>query len=590
MYRRGSRFVALSIFIFLLTTLLIGDAKPAHADVNDFVINNFQADYRLTTEDPQGLLHVKERIDLTFHDFNHGILRALPETYNSQNLHSHVDSVTRADGSKWKFTSSTQNSNLVLKIGDPNITLTGQQTYVISYTMRNVVRFFDDHDELYWNVNGTQWQQPFEKVEATVKLPSQVKLQEGKLVCYTGAFTSSSKICDITANGNTVTTHTLQALGPYETLTYAIGFDKGVFRPATFWDWAKENVEWLVLAIGLPILTFIMATWYWFKRGRDPKGRGVIIPEYGPPKGLTPIESGVIVDFKTDNRDLTSIIIDLAVRGYIKIIETKKDRLIGKDKLDYSFEQTKTDTTGLRVFEKRLLEDLFKNVDPETNTVSVKDLRKQHFYLTATAIRKEVNDELVLFGYFANNPVKVFAKQAAIPSAIFILIALLGKALGYPLLVGLTVSLVIVALYIPLMTKRTAKGVEAKEYIEGLKLYMNTAEADRLKMLQGPNARYAEDYHEPKKTVKLFEKLLPFAVAFGVEKEWAKQFEGIYTDPPDWYSGNWTTFNAVYFASSLNNGVGAIGQSFAAPSSSSSSGFGGGGAGGGGGGGGGGGW
>jgi uncharacterized membrane protein YgcG len=142
------------------------------------------------------------------------------------------------------------------------------------------------------------------------------------------------------------------------------------------------------------------------------------------------------------------------------------------------------------------------------------------------------------------------------------------------------------------MDARTPKGVAAKEHAEGLKLYLNVAEKDRLEKLQGPDAAYAPKSAEPKKTVELFEKLLPYAMVLGVEKQWAEQFKDLYTTPPDWYSGNWTAFNAAYLASSLNSGIGAaVNTAFSSPSSSSGSGFGGGGfSGGGGGGGGGGGW
>jgi uncharacterized membrane protein YgcG len=139
-----------------------------------------------------------------------------------------------------------------------------------------------------------------------------------------------------------------------------------------------------------------------------------------------------------------------------------------------------------------------------------------------------------------------------------------------------------------LMPSRTRKGAAAKDAAEGLKLYLETAEKDRIAMLQSPNAPYADKSPEPVKTVELFEKLLPYAMVLGVEKQWAEQFSSIYTTPPDWYNGNWSTFNAGYLASSLNDSMSAMNSSFAAPSSGSS-GFSGG-AGGGGGGGGGGGW
>jgi uncharacterized membrane protein len=167
----------------------------------------------------------------------------------------------------------------------------------------------------------------------------------------------------------------------------------------------------------------------------------------------------------------------------------------------------------------------------------------------------------------------------------------LSAVFGGPAVLGTIVGTILVVAFLTLMPARLPKGVEAKEHIQGLKLYLETAEAERLKNLQSPNAADAPKSAEPKKTVELYEKLLPYAIALGVEGEWSKQFEDIYRTPPDWYQGNWTNFNAVYLASSLNDGVQSeVNSAYSSPSSSGSSGFSGGGAGGGGGGGGGGGW
>jgi uncharacterized membrane protein YgcG len=147
------------------------------------------------------------------------------------------------------------------------------------------------------------------------------------------------------------------------------------------------------------------------------------------------------------------------------------------------------------------------------------------------------------------------------------------------------------------MPARTEVGVRAHDDLLGLKDYIKLAEADRIKFLQSPEGAeklpVAEQFDPktPEAKVKLFEKLLPYAMLFGLEKDWAKQFEGIYNTAPGWYQGgNWTAFNTGYLIGSLDDFNTASSMSFASPSSSSGSGFSGGGAGGGGGGGGGGGW
>jgi uncharacterized membrane protein len=200
-------------------------------------------------------------------------------------------------------------------------------------------------------------------------------------------------------------------------------------------------------------------------------------------------------------------------------------------------------------------------------------------------VQNSIPKTLAARGYFSHDPTSAgtigYVLGILIIGGSFFLIPV-----SIVMLVGVAVAGLITLLFAKLMPSRTAQGARAKDAAEGLKLYLNTAEKDRIAMLQSPDSPYAPKTDEPTKTVELFEKLLPYAMVLGVEKEWAKQFEGIYTTPPDWYGGNWSTFNAIYLADSLNDSMGAMNSSFAAPSSSGSGGS----AGGGGGGGGGGGW
>lgn len=186
---------------------------------------------------------------------------------------------------------------------------------------------------------------------------------------------------------------------------------------------------------------------------------------------------------------------------------------------------------------------------------------------------------------------KEFYTLAVLLASMALLLSLAGL-FGPLIVVSLGLAIGIVLAFMIIMGKRTTEGVAVKEQLLGLKMYMETAEADRIKMMQSPNAPYAQNAAEPVRNVELYEKLLPYAVVMGVENEWSKQFEGLYRQPPDWYSGNYSTFSTVYLASSIgSNFSSAMNRAYAPPKSSGSSGFGGGGfSGGGGGGGGGGGW
>jgi uncharacterized membrane protein len=577
----------------LLAAGLIGAALfalpgVAAADVNDFTVTNFNSDETLSRTDRQGELHIVEHISVNFTDYNHGILRAIPDTYKHHSLQLHVNSVTSETGAATKYTTYGSNGNTVLKIGDANRTVTGPQEYTIDYSLRNVVSFYKDHTELYWNVNGNQWQQPFQRVRVVLHLPAGLQ-QTKQPLCYTGSYGGTGRDCMISTTGNTLMSTTTQTLQPNQTLTYVAGFATGYFQPSTWYQTLGEHLK-PILECVLPILIIGGGSLlYWWSRGRDPKGTGIIVPQYDAPDGLKPAEVGTIIDFKLDNGDITATIIDLAIRGYIKIIESKQEKLLRKDTLSYSLQLVKPDFSQLDPNEKILMAALFSN--PTAGALIDISTLKFKLSTTAKTLSTNVEASLTSAGYFHGNPLTASKRLTGLLVVVFLLIFFGGSTLGFAFLTGLIIGGGIAVICSFNLAARTIKGVTAKEHILGLKLYLNVAEKDRLAALQAPDAKYAANANEPVRTVELFEKLLPYAMVLGVEKQWSRQFESMYTSPPHWYSGNWSTFNAYYLVSSLNSGIGtAVDSAFSAPSSSGSSGFSGGFSGGGGGGGGGGGW
>lgn len=591
------------LLLGLSFTCILALPMPALADVNDFTVTSFTADETLTRKDRQGELHIVERIKVDFTDNNHGILRAIPKSYKHHSLQLKILKVSSPSGAPAGYTTYDSNGNTVLKIGSADKTVTGPQEYVIDYTLRNVISFYKDHDELYWDVNGDQWQQPFGQVSVTLHLPAGLR-QTNQPACYAASYNSTSQDCIISTSGNTLRATTTQPLAASQTLTYVAGFEKGYFEPSkwneTFSEYSKPIIGLIVPILLLGGGSFLL----WLRRGRDPKGSSVIVPQYEAPDGLKPLDVGTLVDFRVDSRDITAVIIDLSIRGYIKIIETKKDRLIGKDKLNYQLELLNNDFSKLDSDESLLLDEFFGNRSAGSK-IQLENSQSR-LYGVAAKLRKSSKQRLTDNGYFRRNFLfatlslgQVFKRTTVmmLDSKPFYLVIIIGLCTagvigGTWFVVGLIIGLLISAPFLIALNARTVKGVIAREHILGLKRYLEVAEKQRIEKLQAPGAEYASNAAEPVKTVELFEKLLPYAMVLGVEKQWAEQFKDLYTAPPDWYGGNWSTFSAVYLVSSLNSGVStAVNAAFGAPGSSSGSGFGGGGfSGGGGGGGGGGGW
>lgn len=561
----------------------------AKADTQDFTISVFSADYYVSRDD-KGVsqMVVQEEVVAEFPDFdqNHGILRAIPQRYNDHSLEVKATKVTDKNGKSIKYETYTENDNLVLKIGDPDKYVHGLQVYKIEYILRGVILDLPDHDELYWDVNGDQWLQPTTKVQARVHLPQDIAagmLQQKK--CFAGSLGSSVQDCliDLHANGGVVITVTnTKPLEPNQTLTFVLGFNNDVFTSYTPSDSLIR--EWVLLGLSIalpPLVAVVIVVYNWRRYGRDPEGRGTIVPEYLPPKEATVLQCSAVLTEQFQTKAVSAQLINLAVSHFVKIYEVKTKKLLGH-KAEYEVELI-GDPAKLHQDEQDVLKIIFGSL-----TIGHRvSLSKKRDTLVAEVARlgTRVTGELESAGYFRTDPSK--AKTPYIVVGIIIGVA------GFfflPWGLGLIAAGIILGFSSIVMPARTAKGVALREHLLGLKMYMQLAEADRLKMLQSPHSELTQKINvdDTRQLVKLYERLLPYAMLFGIEKQWVKEFAHLYREEPTWYHGS-STFNAAVFASSVSSFSSASTASFAPSSSSSGSGFSGG-SGGGGGGGGGGGW
>ena len=583
--------------IFILGLLLLWPVQvlAQTGNVNDFTIDSFTGEYRLSRDNHDiGQMAVKETIVAVFpsYDQNHGILRAIPETYGEYDLGLSISQVTDEDGRTYPYTSYENNGNLVLKIGDANTYVHGRTTYVIDYQVKNIITFYDEHDEFFWDINGDQWSQPFGTVMATVYVPDElVPPLKDEQRCYTGSYGSTASNCrlDRTLTGEGVeVTATAQNLRSSENLSVVLAFNKGTFYEDP-WP-ARKRMLQAASAVIPPVVLLWYAFSRWRRYGRDAAGRGVIVPQYTPQDDINPLSAEVILNERMKTSAISAAIIELAVSGYIKIYETQKKKLIGSDS-EYSLELTK-DASDLPQSLKDVIEGLFSSSSAVGEKIELKD-KANKLYSTAQQLNKDVPKGLAKRKYFVVDPNKARSRWIGRGIALFIVgMAFMFFAPTVFFGIGLSVGSVIIMAFSGAMPARTKQGAEAKEHLLGLKDYIQLAEKDRIKFLQSPEGvKQYGDPTKPENQVKLFEKLLPYAMLFGLEKQWAKEFESLYTQPPEWYNTYRGTFTPVILADSLGSFNTSTSTAFTAPSSSGSSGFSGGGfSGGGGGGGGGGGW
>ena len=597
-------FIAMKKIFLVFACLVVYSLLPNSAraqNVQNFTIESFNTHYVLN-KDPNNMsqMTVDEYIKVRFPDYdqNHGILRALPKINNRFNLNLKILAVDKKSSPNanntedWHYSSYTQNNNLVLKIGDANLYVHGTQYYHIKYQLSNVI---NQYGEFYWNVNGTQWQQTINQASATVSLDANIADKLTNKICYTGKYSSKEHACSITQDNNpdkTITVNSARPLQAGENISFALAFAPGTFNvhQNTFYEQYKAIILFIVYAVSVPLLTLIAIFAIWLKRGRDPRGRGTIIAQYEPPRTTSLLINDFILNEKTRPIAVSAQIIELAVRGYIRIIDNPQKGLFG-DKKDFILEALKTPGSELSSEELSVLIMFFTNGMVVGEKVDLKDL---NFKLSSklSLLNKTLSDMTTKMGFFRANPNNMVNKYILLVMIFGILAVTIAFIVGtIGLAVGLIIGTLIALIATRYMPAKTILGVELHDYMLGLKLYIGMAEQERIRFHQSPDnaERKRINTSDTKQMVKLFESLLPYAMLFGMEKDWGKQFEKLYVQPPGWYSGNWTTFNTALLASSLGSFNSVSSASFSAPQGGGS-GFGGGGSGGGGGGGGGGGW
>ncbi|MBT4209422.1 MAG: DUF2207 domain-containing protein [Candidatus Komeilibacteria bacterium] len=590
-----------SFLLFLAFSIGLLWAPSALANYGE-TIDRYQVDIEILSDSS---IKVTEIIDYNYGaNSKHGIYRdiPMPTRHISENpFEIKYVKVKNEVGKVYRKETSRQLNNFRIKIGDPNKYVSGIKTYIISYTVHGAFSFSENIDGFFWNALGSEWEvDSIENIIINTYLPESIDKDQVRSACYFG-FRGSNKECQgpyYGVLGEDRIGNIEQVIFRVPKLFYTQGatvnlyFQKGIISEPPLPNLQLAYFK-LYGPLILPILSFLLMLYFWYHHGRDPKGRGNIIVQYDSPKDMMPAEVGSLYDERVHSKDISAEIIHLAILGYIKITRIKKKHAFSKD--DYVLEKLKEPADLPRHYQIKLMNKLFGS------PLSSFDLKEMNFTLSTGAkqvillsdlktksrkwmkeIESDIYKLMVKKKYFHKNPHKT--RQVYMIAAVALIFSVKlfgafaenvvqGDDLGIVIwMIALFTSLLIVIIFGMVMPKKTIKGVFAKEHILGLKEYIRVAEKHRIKFHNTP-------YKDPKN----FEKLLPYAMAFGLEKEWAKQFEGIYNEEPNWYVGSGGGhFSASSFGSSLN-GFRSSASRVASTSSSGGGSSGGGGGGGGGG-------
>lgn len=577
--------------VFVVVISLLG--LSASAATNDFEISRYDMKLELGRDDAQrSTLKTTETITAVFPEFdqNHGLERMIPARYDGHTVGLRIDAVTDEQGRELEYNNTTDDQgNTILRVGNKNTYVHGSKTYRLVYTQHDVTRHYNDtgKDEFYWDLNGTQWRVPIRQFSAEIVMDAGLNAAYQQSACYFGRVGSTAP-CEAkrTDKGFQVE---MGELGNGQNITVALGF-----APATFAAYAPSLVErvmalWLVSLVVTGVVGFGLLLWAvarysaWKNRKKE---LGTVIPEYTPPKEVSVTTAAEVIDLP---RSLFAAqLIDFAVRHYVKIYETKEKSFWSN--AEYTLEIIR-DISTLRDEERELLNDLFDGDTRVGAKLEMKKLQNSTSLYTRLQDNPDKLKQLVRGDYSLREKNQDMTEWFGRMARIMMVLGLVTLSPPLLLFAG-----TVWAMGYGLWTL-TDKGLELRRYMEGLKLYIGVAEEERLQMLQSPEGAEkvgAVSLDKPEKLVKLYERVLPYAVLFGQEKEWGKRLGDYYESAgqsPDWYGGANThsVFNAAMLSSAISNFN--TSSSYTSASSASTGGSSGGGSsGGGGGGGGGGGW
>jgi uncharacterized membrane protein YgcG len=519
-----------------------------------------------------------------------GILRDFPTDYRDRlgrkvTVSFDVLAVTR-DGAAESFTTSRQANGVSVRIGHPNVMLPrGRHIYQITYKTKYQLGFFDQHDELYWNVNGNGWTFAMDEISAEVSLPVAVPAADLKAEAYTGRFGARGRDYVAETRGGGAVFRTTRPMGVGEGLTIVLMFPKGIIAAPTWREkldrWLKDSRGEVFGSAGLLVfLAFLY--WRWASVGRDPRS-GPVFPRYEAPRGLGPAGVRYLDKMACDDRCFASALLGLGQRGFLRIRQIDKSLLAGST---YVIERTGGATWT----------DWLPGDKAVSGIAPVKGPRTigQTYDPEVQMARAGLDGELKR--YYGE---KLFSRN----NGSVVVGTMIGAAVVWMMIMSNAAPLVIAGFAVvmvaalvaaaKLMPAYTVEGRRLEDEVEGLRQYLSVAEKDDLALQKRPPRTPAE-----------FAKFLPYAVALEVEKTWADAFTKVLgaaalaAATANYYSSS--IGNSTFGGSSFTDSIGDMGRTISSastpPGSSSggsdsgggSSGGGGGGSSGGGGGGGGG--
>lgn len=415
------------------------------------------------------------------------------------------------NGNRENVTYMSNPGTVVWRLGEASVFLEdGLQRYVIEYTSKDWLFYYDDLDEIRWNVWGEYSPMPVKNLTGRIILPDGATAKQ--VASYSGRFGSRDTDLEVTTEGNIISFKANRTLRAGEGATVAVGVEKGVFDPLSAAEmsarWWRANGAMLGMAFISPgILLFYLFGWK--KVGRDPV-KPPVFARYEAPKAYSAAAAHRILKRSAHgDTPVIATLLSLAIKGRMKIDVAKKETTLTRLPLTDHKGMLNTEEKVLfgNVFGSQTTEVVLKKKTPNSRFHGATVAFKQHLLSAYSTEYHRVNFKYI-FGGIALTGLGLFAVFSAFHTP--------STEVFWILVAGLVVLNVVFMFLMPAPTK---KGAHITSEIEGFKLYLETAEKLRL------NSAEVGTDQVPPMTVERYEAFLPYAVALGVEKPWTEHFE-----------------------------------------------------------------
>lgn len=496
------RTIQLLVFIFLSQSLLS----------QGYSIDSFFVDIELTE---QGEMNITETIEVTFTEEKRGIFRSIPYRYKL-NGKKYTTPITKVAVPGYKMKVENEGSNKRIRIGDPDVYLTGPHTYEIQYSVDNAVIGYEDGQEIYWNLTGPYWDVKLNNIGFRLVLPESVEIQSEYIKVFTGYEGSKDQDAVVEKKGRVIEGYITRDLNFTEDATLAVKLPLGYLNDLPQFDQLRttginkeKNRTWY---IAIPLMLIAIVRQWWSNMRQSAKPKGPIEQKFYPPKGLTSAHVGAYIDHKVQKRDVISLIPYWATEGFIKVR--------GLEDGDMQLVRLKDLPLDFPAYEQDFFNAIFADGDVISFSAAQYKFGPQ-YYKAKRALTKEIEAA----GYYDASYVRLF-KTWRWP-LICVLIVVLGiNALIFSEYVIFGIGLLVIGIFCFFLSFFTAPlsefGREVHNHLLGLKDFLANGSEDDIRRLSDEDENY-------------FSHMLPYAVAFGLDEKWLKSYENIYDTAPFWY-------------------------------------------------------